>query len=286
MRPAVVDWLNDAFGSDVFARLVPYPALVYSLTMLVCLLVFVQRSRQACLTPYHAVGAALSAMIGGLIGARLLYLALWRPPAAQLVSEMLRVAGGTISWGAYLGGLAGFCGYLLVRRQELLPHLDVLGSVLGLGPFLGRWACFLNGCDFGRTTAVPWAVEYPHGSIPFVAQVRQEILDPVAAHSLPVHPVQLYLSVNGLLLFVLFSYVWRSRRWPEGTIFFGYWVAYGSTRFVLEFLRGNTVTFYLEVLSTGQVMATAVAAVSLLAMFWAFRRQAVCSSSFTDEAHE
>ena len=286
MRPAVVDWLNDAFGSEIFAWLVPYPALVYSLTMLACLLVFVRRSRQAGLIPYHALGAALSAMIGGLIGARLLYLLLWMPPPARLVSELLRVAGGTISWGAYLGGFAGFCGYLVVRRQELLAHLDVLGSVLGLGPFLGRWACFLNGCDFGRTTAVAWAVEYPHGSIPFVAQVRQGVLDPLAAHSLPVHPVQLYLSVNGLLLFVLFSYLWWRRRWPPGTIFFGYWAAYGATRFVLEFLRGNTVTFYLGVLSIGQVMATIVAVVSLLALFGTFRRKAGSAASLIDEVRK
>jgi len=273
MRPAIVDWLNRAFGTEVFTWLVPYPALVYSLTMLVCLLVFVRRNRRAGLVPYYAVGAAVSCMIGGLIGARLLFVLLWRPPPSRLLGELLTVSGSTISWGAYLGGFTGFCVFLLLNRQRPLRYLDVLGSVMGLGPFLGRWACLLNGCDFGRPTMVPWAIEYPHGSLPFVAQVRAGILDPLVAQSLPVHPVQIYLALNGLGLFVLFSYLWRTRRWPPGTIFFGYWATYAATRFGLETFRGNTVTFYLEVLSIGQLMAIIVFAVSVSAIVIGFNRR-------------
>lgn len=266
MRPTIVGWLNEALGTGVFEWLVPYPALVYALTMLACLLVFVRRSGQAGLPAYHAIGAALTGMIGGLIGARLLFLVLWRPPPERFLEELLRVSGGTISWGAYLGGFAGFCGYLVVRRRDPLAHLDVLGSVLGLGPFLGRWACLLNGCDFGRPSDVPWAVSYPHGSIPFVAQVRHGLLDPLAEQSLAVHPVQLYLALNGLLLFGVFSLLWRRMRWPPGAIFFGYWAAYAATRFPLELLRGNTETFYLGVLSIGQVMSVVVLVVSVTAI--------------------
>ena len=61
--------------------------------------------------------------------------------------------------------------------------------------------------------SVPWGVRFPVGSYPFEAHLRADFIPTDAALSMPVHPVQLYLALNALLLFVATSAVWR--RWRD-----------------------------------------------------------------------
>ena len=45
------------------------------------------------------------------------------------------------------------------------------GMLLGLA--LGRIGCFMNGCCFGGPCELPWAVQFPAGSPPYVRQVQE-----------------------------------------------------------------------------------------------------------------
>lgn len=266
MRPRIVDFLNQISGTSLFDGLVPYPATVYAITMLACLIVFVRRCRADQLSAYHAISAGIWAMAGGLIGARLFFLGMHLEQVASHPQIIFSVAGGTASWGAYLGGTAAFLIYFRLRKVNSLRYLDVLGSLMGLGPFLGRWACFLNGDDFGTLSDVSWAVVYPHASLPFVHQVSQGLISPLADFSLPVHPVQLYLSLNGLALFILFSYLWKRRRQHPGRLFLWFWLTYAVTRFFLEFFRGAVPRDYLTVFSLSQLMTLLIALAALAAL--------------------
>jgi phosphatidylglycerol:prolipoprotein diacylglycerol transferase len=125
------------------------------------------------------------------------------------------------------------------RKEDTLRYLDVLASVLGLGPFLIRWACFLNGCCFGTPTGPAWGVCFPANSFAFRAQLGEGLLTTGDLKSLPVHPVQIYLSMLGLLLFVLSSLFWQKYAARRGATFLFYWLVYGACRFFLEFLRGD-----------------------------------------------
>jgi len=260
MRPALVEYLNTAFNTTMFEWLIPYPAFIYAITMLVCLIVFARRAGQAGLDQYSALGAAVAAMVGGLIGARFVYILLHPDRYPDLWHAITQISGGTISWGAYIGGLLAFIGYLLYRKQRVSHYLDLLGSVIGLGPFLGRWSCFLHGCDFGAPASLPWAVSFPHGSIPFVSQVQNGLIHPLAESSLPVHPTQIYLSLNGLLLFILFTALWKKTKFKPGTLFLGYCLAYSFTRFFIEFSRGDPQQIAFSIFTIGQVVT--------FALFW------------------
>lgn len=99
---------------------------------------------------------------------------------------------GTASWRAYLGGVGFFAFYLYIKNIPILPYLDVLGSSLGLGPFIGCWGCFLNGCCFGNTTHVPWSVRYPKYSQVYQLQVNNGLIDYNSSLSEAVYLVQLY----------------------------------------------------------------------------------------------
>lgn len=277
MRPRIIEFLNERFGVSIFGWLVPDPSTMYAITMLVCLIVFVRRARVAQLSQSHALKAAIWAMIGGLVGARVFFLLQHPGWVIARPGIIFSVSGGTASWGAYLGGIMGFWGYLASRREAALPYLDVIASLLGLGPFLARWSCFLNGDDFGTLSGLPWAVAYPHGSIPFAHQVQQGLISPLADLSLPLHPNQLYLSLNGLFLFFLFTFIWKRYRLAPGVLFCLYWAVYSFTRFFLEFFRGSSPREYFGILSFPQMMTLGIFAVAVSGIF--FFRQSRLSSA-------
>lgn len=271
MRPTIVEFLNQTFGINIFQWIVPYPALIYAVTMLVCLIVYVKRCKQICVNEFHALGAAVTAMICGLVGARLLFLIIYHYKFPRLLNALLSLSGGTISWGAYIGGFLGFSAYLILRKQPVLLYFDILGSLMGLGPFIGRWSCFLNGCDFGKVSSLPWAIAYPHGSIPFVEHVQQGLIDPLAPHSMSVHPLPIYLSLNGLLLFILITWLWKKHRSIPGIVFLSYWATYALTRFLIEFFRGDVPIFYLGIFSIAHLMTIIIFIISVSAIIILYR---------------
>jgi phosphatidylglycerol:prolipoprotein diacylglycerol transferase len=268
VRPKIVDWLNTTLGTSALGWLVPSPAVVYGFAALVVMVLFVKRCRSARLLPYHALGASIWGLIGGLVGARLLYLLLradqvWRDPGM-----VVDLSGSTMSWGAYCGGFAGFLLYFRREHESPWRYADALASVFGLAPFIARFACFLNGDDYGRVTDLPWGVTYPPGSLAFNAHAGHGLLGVGATESLSVHPVQLYLAATGLLLFLVFSRLWRKVNLPAGALFCLYWAADGATRFGLEFFRGDTERTYVGAFPDGQIIALLVALAAIAAFVW------------------
>lgn len=265
MRPRFVAALDGFFNTTAFDRLVPGAASLFAAAMLVTFIVFVRRSNWRGLDRYHAAGMGLWAMLGGLVGARVFYLVQHAQATLADPSQIFSIAGGVASWGAYLGGFAGFALYARWNGVGLWPYADALGSCLGLGPAIGRWGCFLNGDDFGSISNVPWAVRFPHASIPFVFQVRSGLLSPLADWSLPIHPVQIYLSLNGLAIFFFATLFWKRNRSNPGATFWFYVLAYCTTRFLWEFVRGDQVQLIFG-LTVPQVMALLVAPLALFAL--------------------
>ncbi len=267
MRPRLVDYLNQLFGTSVFGWIVPTPSVIYPLALLVCAVVFVRRCRVSGLDTRTAVTASLVGSVGAFIGAKLFFVANNLEGYILLPSHLF-APGGTMSWGAYTGAILGLVLYLHHKREWSLRCLDVLGSCLGLGPFIGRWSCLLNGDDFGTITNVPWAIQYPAGSMPFAAHANEGLVSYHAALSAPVHPNQIYLSLNGLLLFILMSWVWKRYRHHQGLTFGLYCLLYGLLRFMLEFFRDEPLSSLIPQLNASQIFSlTAVGAGSLFLLY-------------------
>ncbi|OWP62749.1 hypothetical protein CDA63_12620 [Hymenobacter amundsenii] len=96
--------------------------------------------------------------------------------------------------------------------------------------------CILTGCCFGETTAGGWGFTYPPDTLPYLVQAVQGQLPRGAAHSLPVHPTQLYslllcAAVGGVLL------VTRRRPWPGGSQRLLHLGLLLTGRFLIEFWR-------------------------------------------------
>lgn len=272
MRPRIVEALNALFDTSVFHWLIPVPAVIYAIAMLVAFIVWMRRSKSSDLSTFHITGAAFCMMVAGLLGTRVFFLIQhWRETLAH-PQQIFDPTGGLTSWGAYLGGVIGLLLYCRFYRLRVLPYADAAVPCLGLGIALGRWSCFLNGDDYGTLSSLPWAVRFPHGSYPFVAQVQAGLLSPLQDLSLPIHPVQLYLSLNGLALFFLASWFYKRFRLLRGATFCFYWILYCSTRFLLEFFRGDQKQLFLGTFTVPQLMSILTVIPASIALWYVLRR--------------
>jgi phosphatidylglycerol:prolipoprotein diacylglycerol transferase len=163
------------------------------------------------------------ALVGGLIGARLYWLAQNSGSGIGLGDVF---GGSGLTW---YGGLAGGIVAVLLwcwRRDFLSMHLvDIAGPCLALGYAIGRIGCQVSGDgDYGKAWDGPWAMGYAKGTVP---------TDP----GVTVHPTPIYETVTmGLVALLLWNL--RDHLRP-GLLFAGYLVLGGLERFLVEFLRRN-----------------------------------------------
>lgn len=232
MRPRILDY----FGELGLAWLVPNSGFMFSLAMAAVVVVFVRRLKQGSLSVDRGLTAAVIGAIGAIVGTRLFYLL-----AHGAIFELSPIEWfgrqGTGSWGVYIGAVLGMVAYFKFAKVNPWPYLDVAASAGGLAPLLGRWGCFLAGCDFGRVTSLPWGVRYPPGSRAYATHAASGALPQDAPLSLPTHPVPIYLSLNGLVLFIVLTVIWRRTRDRPGTTLAAFWALYGVTRVGWELFR-------------------------------------------------
>jgi phosphatidylglycerol:prolipoprotein diacylglycerol transferase len=162
------------------------------------------------------------ALIGGLVGARGYYLL--QNHDAMSLGDIFG-GSGLIWYGGLFGGAVAVL-YWAHRKGFLsLDLVDIAGPGLALGYAIGRIGCQVSGDgDYGKPWDGPWAMGYPHGTVPTEPGVT-------------VHPTPIYETlIMGLLAFAL----WQLRdRVRPGLLFAGYLVGGGLERFLIEFLRRN-----------------------------------------------
>jgi phosphatidylglycerol:prolipoprotein diacylglycerol transferase len=190
----------------------------------------------------YATDMVAAAVIGGIVGAKLWYVALTQ----DLGSLLSR--GGLVWYGGFIGGAAAV---LLNGWRRQVPArwtMQVGAPALAAAYALGRVGCFLVNDDYGRPTGVPWAMKFPEGLPPSTAanlQTHFGVPIPPGIEPgtvLAVHPTQLYET--GMML-VAFAVLWKLRTRPAATgwLFGLYLVFAGAERFLVEFLRAKDDRF-------------------------------------------
>src|SRR4051794_1738532 len=139
------------------------------------------RARREKLDPEVVYDLALYVFLGGLIGARSFYVAQYWGVRIHSFWEIFEIwKGGIVLYGSILGGTVAFLIYRRFRPFPLLPMLDVIAPALAFGIAVGRLGCFLNGCCFGDTCDLPWAVAFPKHSPAWEAEVNRGLIPPNA----------------------------------------------------------------------------------------------------------
>ena len=172
---------------------------------------------------YEMVFAAL---VGGLVGARVYYLAQnWDDVSHDLIGNLFS-GSGLVWYGGALGGALAVFLWAWWRGFLGLVLLDVAAPALAVGYAIGRIGCQVSGDgDYGKASDLPWAMSYPDGTVPTDERV---------------HPTPVYETLAmGLIAWLL----WRLRdRFRPGILFALYLVLSGLERFLVEFLRRNDET--------------------------------------------
>ena len=103
----------------------------------------------------YAADIVAAAVIGGIIGAKLWYVALTQ----DLGSLFSR--GGLVWYGGFIGGALAVTlnGWRL--RVPLRWTMHVAAPALAAAYALGRVGCFLVNDDYGRPTTLPWGMRFP-----------------------------------------------------------------------------------------------------------------------------
>ena len=158
---------------------------------------------------------AFTGFFAGIIGAKLTQLVAEGWPLRVPLETALdpRAGGRAILGGLIFGWIGVECSKwrLGIRRSSG----DLFALALPAGEAVGRIGCFFNGCCYGEKCDLPWAV-YQHDAWR--------------------HPAQLYSAATSAALFAALVWI-RPRLQREGDLFLLYLFGFGTTRFLLEFVR-------------------------------------------------
>jgi phosphatidylglycerol:prolipoprotein diacylglycerol transferase len=225
--------------------------------------------REAGLKDDYAADMVAAAVIGGIIGAKLWYVALTGDPGA------LFSRGGLVWYGGFIGGALAVILNSWRLGVPLRWTMQLAAPALAAAYALGRVGCFLVNDDYGRPTDLPWGVKFPEGLPPSTAGNLKHLfgvavpdgLDPATV--LAVHPTQLY-EVAAML--VAFAVLWSLRKSgrPVGWLFGLYLVFAGIERFLVEILRAKDDRF-LGPFTLAQLTSAIIVLIGL-ALIYAWRR--------------
>jgi phosphatidylglycerol---prolipoprotein diacylglyceryl transferase len=212
----------------------------------------------------HVLNCVFWCFIGGIIGARLYYVALKWEYFLQHLNEIPATwLGGLSIHGGLLG--ATICGAIYCRKVKLpiLPMSDLISVCVPLAQAIGRWGNFFNSELFGR----------PVGPDFFLRLYIPPENRPLDYREFSYfHPTFLYESIWDLLLFCLlyFVVVNKTRAYP-GLTFMIYLAGYSLGRMLIEPLRIDGFSFVAG-MQTPVVISAVFLAGSIIGMVLILKR--------------
>ncbi|MBQ7879411.1 MAG: prolipoprotein diacylglyceryl transferase [Clostridia bacterium] len=179
---------------------------------------------------FDLAGSAVYTMIGALVGAKLLFIAVsWEQIRAYNLSFLEVIRGGFVFYGGLIGGAAGLLVYVKQFKLRLSDFLDIYATVLPLGHAFGRVGCFLGGCCYGMEMS----------SACFLCVVYDEPYNVLTPRGVPLLAVQLIEAACLVVYFVIMLVLFFKVKPLQGKLAPVYACAYAVLRFTLEFFRGD-----------------------------------------------
>lgn len=200
----------------LFGSTIPVYFVVTALAFIVSLFVLVSRADRKALSRTRAIDTSLVLMVTGFIGSRLFHVFFEEP--AYYEASPWRVldfwSGGFVWYGGAVTGAICAIGFLKLKREPLGPWLDLFAPVGALGYAVGRMACVLTGCCYGRVFLLGGEVYR--------------------------HPTQTYAVVWELAVLALLLWIERRKLLRKPGSLFLVWLAlHAGGRIVMELFRDD-----------------------------------------------
>ncbi len=162
---------------------VPGYGLMLMLGLFISIWWAARRAARSGANPDVILNMGFIAIIAGVVGCRIMYVVhYW---------DTFKTAGNTLQviWAIIdvsKGGLEFYGGFILTtitvlawlhfkEKVSIRWYLDIVAPSAALGLAIGRIGCFLNGCCFGGTCDLPWAVRFPFGSNACIHQWKKDL---------------------------------------------------------------------------------------------------------------
>ena len=218
--------------------------------------------------------------VSGLFGARLFYIlqypgrVFFNPDGTLKAGGELLMApfslwdGGLVVVGCLPFAALGFFAFCHRRGLRPLPVGDAIIPSFFIGLAIGRIGCVLNGCCWGDRCELPWGISFPKGGgVTFNALMDRGFLPPDAVWTFPLHPTQIYSSINAFILMAVTAAYFHTRPKPGSVVALG-GLLYPVSRFTIEFLRGDEMGQFGTSLTISQWYCIAMFAVGLVFTAW------------------
>ncbi|HEY2767209.1 MAG TPA: prolipoprotein diacylglyceryl transferase family protein [Solirubrobacteraceae bacterium] len=229
--------------------------VIFALGFLACGLLIARRLRELGRPVDWAYEIVFAALLGGVVGARGYFLIQNYGEVKNHLASSIFSGSGLVWYGGAIGGAIGVLAWMRWRGVLELTMIDMAATALALGYAVGRIGCQVSGDgDYGIRSDLPWAMGYPHGTVPTPPGVR-------------VQPTPIYETVAmGLVAYLL----WRLRdRVRPGVVIALYCVLSGLERFLVEFVRRNKEV--VAGLTTPQLESLGLMIVGVVWLAWMMR---------------
>lgn len=240
---------------------ITWHGLLAALGVVVGVVVAVHLATRAGFSPDQANNVALALVIGGIIGARALYVVEHLDFFVDNPGQIFRIdAGGISIFGALAGGALG--AWLYARLAGLTNKLRAgdaaaVGAMIGMA--VGRVGDIINGEHFAKATSLPWGIRYTDPQSPSYIRFGADYVQ---------HPAVAYDMLGGLAIFLLLLFLFHRVPRPGITLFT--WIfLYAGMRLGLGFLRLDETR--VDGLSVPQVIALGVMPIALAVLVYLVR---------------
>jgi phosphatidylglycerol---prolipoprotein diacylglyceryl transferase len=252
----------DAVALQLGPVTIGWYGVCYAIGLAVAYVVLVRLARAAGEDPDVVGNGIIIISVAALVGGRLYHVidqwALYANDPVKII--MPPYAGLGVYGGIVTGTLAGWW-YARRRGVSFARWADIVAPALFVMQAIGRWGNYFNQELYGPPTSLPWG-------IPIDCAHR---LTAYACETLPeattrFQPLFLYESISGLLGAAFLVFLgFRLRSWLRpGDLLLVFFIWYGVTRFVLEFLRADNWTFF--GIPTAQIVSMGFIAVGVVGL--------------------
>lgn len=222
----------------VFGLEVRWYGLLIAFALLLAILVSYLLAKYRNFKEEEIINFAPFAIIAGIIGARLLHVAVnWSFYSRNLSSIFAFRQGGLAIQGVIIGGFIALIIFARVRKIDFWGFADSIAPALALGQAIGRWGNFFNQEAYGRPTGSKIGIFIePDKRVPGYESYEY------------FHPTFLYESIANLLLFIILivlHIVFKKKKdkVPNGVIFNLYLIIYSLYRIFIEYYRIDSTEF-------------------------------------------